>query len=58
MPRRSVFACARRRGEDFDRLTYATVEILTLDPLPCWSGLPLQKGAARIVAFQGGLRAG
>lgn len=31
---------ARRRGEDFDRLTYATVEILTLDPLPCWIGLP------------------
>ena len=31
---------ARRRGEDFDRLAYATVEILTLDPLPCWSGLP------------------
>jgi hypothetical protein len=31
---------ARRRGEDFDRLAYATVERLTLDPLPCWSGLP------------------
>jgi hypothetical protein len=31
---------ARRRGEDFDRLAYATVEILKLDPLPCWSGLP------------------
>jgi REP element-mobilizing transposase RayT len=30
---------ARRRGEDFDRLKYATVETLTLDPLPCWSGL-------------------
>jgi hypothetical protein len=31
---------ARRRGENFDRLAYATVEILKLDPLPCWSGLP------------------
>lgn len=31
---------ARHRREDFDRLAYATVEILTLDPLPCWSGLP------------------
>lgn len=30
---------ARRRGEDFDRMKYATVETLTLDPLPCWSGL-------------------
>jgi hypothetical protein len=30
---------ARRRGEDFDRLKYATVEALTLDPLPCWSAL-------------------
>lgn len=31
---------ARHRGDDFDRLAYATVEILTLDPLPCWNGLP------------------
>ena len=31
---------AQHRGENFDRLAYATVEILTLDPLPCWSGLP------------------
>lgn len=30
---------ARRRGEDFDRLKYATVEAFTLDPLPCWSAL-------------------
>jgi hypothetical protein len=30
---------ARRRGEDFDRLKYATVEALTLDPLPYWSAL-------------------
>jgi hypothetical protein len=28
---------ARRRGEDFDRLRYATVETLHLSPLPCCS---------------------
>ncbi len=26
---------ARNRGEDFDRLKYATEEILELSPLPC-----------------------
>jgi hypothetical protein len=30
---------ARLRGEDFDRLKYATVETLTFDPLPCWAHL-------------------
>ncbi len=30
---------ARRRGETFDRLQYATREILELDPLPCWKHL-------------------
>jgi hypothetical protein len=30
---------ARHRREDFDRMRYANVETLTLDPLPCWSGL-------------------
>ena len=42
---------ARRRGEDFDRLAYATVEILTLDPLPCWSGLPDNLYRARIASL-------
>jgi hypothetical protein len=27
---------ARRRGEKFDPLQYATREVLELDPLPCW----------------------
>jgi putative transposase len=27
---------ARRRGETFDRMKYATREILILSPLPCW----------------------
>ena len=30
---------ARRRGETFDRLQYATLETVTLSPLPCWAGL-------------------
>jgi len=30
---------ARRRGETFDRLRYATPEILVLSPLPCWRHL-------------------
>ena len=31
---------ARRRGEDFDRMRFATLETLTLSPLPCWRHLP------------------
>ena len=30
---------ARRRGEKFDRMRYATREILVLSPLPCWKHL-------------------
>ncbi len=30
---------ARRRGESFDRLRFATRETLILSPLPCWKGL-------------------
>jgi Transposase IS200 like len=30
---------ARRRGEDFDRLKFATPETVTLSPLPCWENL-------------------
>jgi hypothetical protein len=30
---------ARRRGETFDRLQYASREVLELDPLPCWKDL-------------------
>jgi hypothetical protein len=44
---------ARRRGEDFSRLQYATREILTLDPLPCWKDLTeeqRQRRAAALVA--------
>ena len=34
---------ARRRGEDFDRMRFATPETLTLSPLPCWKHLPEEK---------------
>ena len=27
---------AKRRGETFDRMRYATPEVLVLSPLPCW----------------------
>ena len=30
---------ARRRGEKFDRMKYATREVLVLSPLPCWRHL-------------------
>jgi hypothetical protein len=42
---------ARRRGETFDRLQYATREILELDPLPCWKHLPEAERHRRIAAF-------
>jgi len=34
---------ARRRGEDFDPMRFATLETLTLSPLPCWKHLPEEK---------------
>jgi REP element-mobilizing transposase RayT len=42
---------ARRRGEDFSRLQYATREILTLDPLPCWKGLTQEQRQRRAAAL-------
>jgi hypothetical protein len=36
---RSQEYAARCRGEDFDRMRYATREVLTLSPLPCWKHL-------------------
>jgi hypothetical protein len=33
---------ARRRGEEFDRLRYATTETLHLSPLPCWKHFPAE----------------
>jgi REP element-mobilizing transposase RayT len=42
---------ARRRGEDFGRLQYATREILTLDPLPCWKDLTEEQRQRRAAAL-------
>jgi hypothetical protein len=42
---------ARRRGEKFDRLQYATREVLELDPLPCWKDLTEEQRRARVAAL-------
>ena len=42
---------ARRRGEKFDRLEYATREALELDPLPCWKHLNEEQRRARVAAL-------
>jgi putative transposase len=42
---------ARRRGETFDRLQYATREVLELDPLPCWKHLSEEERHRRIAAL-------
>ncbi len=42
---------ARIRGEDFDRLKYASRETLNLSPLPCWASLPEEAYRSQI-AFQ------
>jgi hypothetical protein len=42
---------ARRRGEDFDRLKYATREVLELDPLPCWRHLTAEQRRERTAAL-------
>ncbi len=42
---------ARRRGETFDRLQYATREVLELDPLPCWEHLTPERRRARVAAL-------
>lgn len=34
---------ARRRGEGFDQMRFATLETLTHSPLPCWKHLPEEK---------------
>jgi REP-associated tyrosine transposase len=42
---------ARRRGEDFEPLQYATREVLELDPLPCWKHLTEEQRRARTAAL-------
>src|ERR1700709_2486616 len=42
---------ARRRGETFDPLQYATREILELDPLPCWKHLTEEQRRERTASL-------
>ena len=42
---------ARRRGETFEPLQYATREVLELDPLPCWKHLTEEQRRARVAAL-------
>jgi putative transposase len=42
---------ARRRGEKFSPLQYATREVLELDPLPCWKHLTAEQRRARVAAL-------
>ena len=39
---------ARRRNQEFERLRFATREVVTLSPLPCWEHLPAEKQRERI----------
>ena len=45
---RSQEYAARRRGEDFDPLEYATPETVALSPLPCWEYLLPEEYRERI----------
>ena len=42
---------ARNRGEDFDRLKYATEETFELTPLPCWAHLSPEAYRERVAAL-------
>jgi hypothetical protein len=42
---------ARLRRQDFGRLLYATVETVTLSPIPCWANLSPELYRARIAAM-------
>ncbi|HSK77571.1 MAG TPA: hypothetical protein VLQ45_14060, partial [Thermoanaerobaculia bacterium] len=42
---------ARRRGESYDRLAYATEETLVFDPLPCWSHLSPEQYRQRVLSL-------
>jgi REP element-mobilizing transposase RayT len=39
---------ARRRKKEFDRLRFATREVVTLSPLPCWEYLPAETLKERV----------
>ncbi len=48
---------ARRRAETFDRLQFATREVLELDPLPCWKHLPEEERRRRTASLVDGIEA-
>jgi hypothetical protein len=40
-----------RRGRELDRLQFATREVVTLSPLPCWEHLPIAQRKERVAAI-------
>ena len=46
---------ARRRGEDFDPLEYATEETVELSPIPCWEHLPTEEYRERVCGLVEGI---
>ena len=42
---------ARQRGKKFDRLQYATLETVTLSPLPCWKHLSADARRTRVLSL-------
>jgi hypothetical protein len=54
---RTLEYAARRRGEDFDRLRYATRETVTLVPLPCWKDLSMEAWKRRVAGLVGEIEA-
>jgi hypothetical protein len=48
---------ARTRGERFERLQFAIMESLSLEPLPCWRHLPASEIRKRITDLLAGIEA-
>jgi REP element-mobilizing transposase RayT len=48
---RTQESAARRRGEGVNKYQYATAETVLLDPLPCWSHLPVEEQRRRAAAL-------
>jgi hypothetical protein len=48
---RTAESAADRRGEAFDKYEHATAETVVLDPLPCWSHLPVEEQRRRVASL-------
>ncbi|HEX6862316.1 MAG TPA: hypothetical protein VF414_05845 [Thermoanaerobaculia bacterium] len=48
---RTQESAARRRGKTFEKYEHATLETVELDPLPCWSHLPVEEQRQRVAAL-------